>query len=115
MTLPANATRLPHTVSTSLSIRMRSIAIRMPRGRRSVATGAHVVEVPPPQTGAHLRDLPRAFYFSILISEFLAPHNFETRNARFIFAPPQAIHPFHNGQFIGPFVYGFDYKRTWRT
>ena len=43
-------------------------------------------------------------YVSILFSEFLAPYNLHTRNADFIFAPPQAIHFFHEGEFIGPFV-----------
>ena len=49
-------------------------------------------------------------YVSILFSEFLAPYNLHTRNADFIFAPPQTIHFFHEGKFIGPFVYGQDYK-----
>jgi peptide/nickel transport system permease protein len=29
---------------------------------------------------------------------------------QYIYAPPQALHLFHEGEFIGPFVYGFDYK-----
>jgi peptide/nickel transport system permease protein len=45
-------------------------------------------------------------YGSILISEFLAPYNLHTRNIQFIHAPPQGIHLFHEGEFIGPFVYG---------
>ncbi len=45
-------------------------------------------------------------YFSILITEFLAPYALETRNLDFIYAPPQAIHLFHDGRFVGPFVYG---------
>ena len=49
-------------------------------------------------------------YLSILISEFLAPYNLETRNSRHIYAPPQTIHLFHNGQLRAPFVYGFDFK-----
>jgi peptide/nickel transport system permease protein len=48
-------------------------------------------------------------YFSILISEFLSPYGVHTRHADFIFAPPQALHLFHDGKFVGPFVYGFDY------
>jgi peptide/nickel transport system permease protein len=47
-------------------------------------------------------------YASILIAEFLAPYALETRNSNFIYAPPQRVHLFHDGQFIGPFVYGFD-------
>ena len=48
-------------------------------------------------------------YFSILISEFLAPYNFLTRNIDHIYAPPQAVHLFHEGRFVGPFVYGQRY------
>ncbi|KQQ45466.1 MULTISPECIES: ABC transporter permease [Rhizobium/Agrobacterium group] len=45
-------------------------------------------------------------YLSILICEFLAPYNLHTRNVENIYAPPQAVHLFHDGQFVGPFVYG---------
>ncbi|MGO4620509.1 ABC transporter permease [Ensifer sp. 2YAB10] len=47
-----------------------------------------------------------ALYLSILISEFLAPYNLHTRNMDYIYAPPQAVHLFHEGKFVGPFVYG---------
>jgi peptide/nickel transport system permease protein len=49
-------------------------------------------------------------YASILVTEFLAPYSLHTRNTDFIFAPPQGIHLFHEGSFIGPFVYGLSYK-----
>lgn len=55
------------------------------------------------------------FYASILVTEFLAPYELQTRNTDFIFAPPQAIHLFHEGRFVGPFVYGLDYKLDLRT
>ncbi len=42
----------------------------------------------------------------ILICEFLAPYNLHTRNVDFIYAPPQPVHLFHEGSFVGPFVYG---------
>ncbi len=48
-------------------------------------------------------------YSSILISEFLAPYNYLTRNIDHIYAPPQAVHLFHEGRFVGPFVYGQRY------
>jgi peptide/nickel transport system permease protein len=51
-----------------------------------------------------------ALYFMILISEFLAPYNLQTRNVDFIYAAPQRIHFFHEGSFVGPFVYGRDMK-----
>jgi peptide/nickel transport system permease protein len=49
-------------------------------------------------------------YVSLLFTEFLAPYQRDTRDPRHIYAPPQAIHLFHEGKFVGPFVYGFDYR-----
>jgi peptide/nickel transport system permease protein len=49
-------------------------------------------------------------YASILISELIAPYNLHARHTDFIFAPPQAVHLFHDGRFVGPFVYGLDYR-----
>ncbi len=49
-----------------------------------------------------------AMYLMILISEFLAPYNLHTRNVEFIHTPPQRVHLFHEGGFVGPFVYGRD-------
>tara|TARA_B100000674_G_scaffold477930_1_gene474369 strand:+ start:483 stop:1655 length:1173 start_codon:yes stop_codon:yes gene_type:complete len=49
-------------------------------------------------------------YGSILISEFLAPYNLHSRNINAIYAPPQSVHVFHEGEFVGPFVYGTHYK-----
>jgi peptide/nickel transport system permease protein len=45
-------------------------------------------------------------YVAIFFCEFLAPYDLHTRNVDFIHAPPQSIHFFHNGSFVGPFVYG---------
>ena len=45
-------------------------------------------------------------YGSTLVSEILAPYNLHTRNTDFIYAPPQTVHLFHDGHFVGPFVYG---------
>jgi peptide/nickel transport system permease protein len=47
-----------------------------------------------------------ALYLVIMFCEFLAPYNLHTRNMDYIYAPPQRVHLFHNGQFVGPFVYG---------
>ena len=49
-----------------------------------------------------------ALYFVIMIVEFLAPYNLHTRNVDFIHAPPQWVRFFHEGSFVGPFVYGRD-------
>jgi peptide/nickel transport system permease protein len=48
-----------------------------------------------------------AFYASILVSEFIAPYNLHTRDTSHIYAPPQRVHFFHEGRFVGPFVYGY--------
>ena len=45
-------------------------------------------------------------YFMVLIAEFLSPYNYQSRHIDYIYAPPQAIHFFHEGRFEGPFVYG---------
>ncbi len=45
-------------------------------------------------------------YVSIIIAELLAPYALESRNLNAIYAPPQQVHLFDEGQFVGPFVYG---------
>ncbi|OHC76927.1 MAG: peptide ABC transporter permease [Rhodospirillales bacterium RIFCSPLOWO2_12_FULL_58_28] len=54
-------------------------------------------------------------YFSILITEFLAPYELHSRNTEFIYAPPQKLHMIHEGSLIGPFVYRLDYKLNMET
>jgi peptide/nickel transport system permease protein len=56
-----------------------------------------------------------AMYLSILVSEFLSPYALNTRNTDFIFAPPQRVHLLHEGKFVGPFVYGLDYRLDMRN
>jgi peptide/nickel transport system permease protein len=46
-------------------------------------------------------------YFGAIFCEFLTPYNLHSRNIDFIYAPPQSIHLFHEGEFVGPFVYGY--------
>ena len=48
-------------------------------------------------------------YVMAAFAEFLAPYSLETRNSNYIYAPPQSLNFFHEGEFIGPFVY--DYKQ----
>jgi peptide/nickel transport system permease protein len=45
-------------------------------------------------------------YTIAMVCELFAPYGSQTRNTDFIRAPPQAVHLFHDGRFIGPFVYG---------
>lgn len=47
-----------------------------------------------------------ALYLLILVCEFIAPYNLHTRNMNHIYAPPQRVHFFDEGRFVGPFVYG---------
>ncbi len=49
-------------------------------------------------------------YFSIFISEFIAPYSLQGRHTDFVYAPPQALHLFHQGEFVGPFTYGYNYR-----
>ncbi len=50
-----------------------------------------------------------ALYLVAMFCEVIAPYNQTTRNTEYIRSPPQAIHLFHEGKFIGPFVYGQNY------
>ncbi len=54
-------------------------------------------------------------YGSVLISEFIAPYDLHSRHSRFIYAPPQGVHFFHEGRFIGPFVYPLSFKMNMDT
>ncbi|MBM3546035.1 MAG: ABC transporter permease [Alphaproteobacteria bacterium] len=51
-----------------------------------------------------------AAYASILITEMLAPYALATRHTDHLFAPPQEVRFFHEGKFVGPFVYGYSYR-----
>jgi len=72
----------------------RMMWLRFKRHRLAVVSGAVLL----------------VMYFSILVSEVLAPYNLHARHTSFIYAPPQSVHFFHQGRFQGPFVYetGFE-------
>lgn len=60
-------------------------------------------------------------YLSIIFVEFLVPYDMSKRHSRYIYAPPQVINFFHEGEFVGPFVYKIrsqwneeTYKREYR-
>lgn len=44
-------------------------------------------------------------YLILPIAGFIAPYGANERNADHLYAPPQGIHLWHDGTFIGPFVY----------
>ena len=54
-------------------------------------------------------------YFTTIISEWVAPYDLQTRNIKYIFAPPQGVHLFHDGKFVGPFVYDLTISRDMDT
>ncbi len=48
-------------------------------------------------------------YATLPVSEFIAPYEANTRHTDYIRAPPQSLHLFDGGRFVGPFVYGLAY------
>lgn len=54
-------------------------------------------------------------YLMIPFVEVIAPYNQESRDTGHIFAPPQALHLFHEGSFVGPFVYGYSMQLNMET
>jgi len=56
-----------------------------------------------------------ALYLSSLVSEMLAPYGLNTRDSKHIYAPPQSVGLFHEGKFVGPFVYGYNVKLNLET
>ncbi|MEM9223633.1 MAG: ABC transporter permease, partial [Pseudomonadota bacterium] len=46
------------------------------------------------------------FYLCVPFAEVIAPYDPNERNAEHLHSPPQGIRLFHDGRFIGPFVYG---------
>jgi len=56
-----------------------------------------------------------AMYLVAAFAEIVAPYELQHRDVRHTFAPPQGIHLFHEGSFVGPFVYGYSSKRDPET
>lgn len=54
-------------------------------------------------------------YASVFIVELIAPYAQETRNSEFIHHPPQGVHLFHEGAFVGPFTYGTEFSVDMET
>src|SRR3712207_417404 len=48
-----------------------------------------------------------ACYLMVPFVEIIAPYNQTKRHGDFLHAPPQAVHLFHKGEFIGPYVYPY--------
>ena len=54
-------------------------------------------------------------YLTVFFAEFFAPYNLNDRNSKYIFAPPQSVHLMHEGEFVGPFVYGYKFTLNMDT
>jgi peptide/nickel transport system permease protein len=54
-------------------------------------------------------------YLTAAFGNFLAPSNLTAYNAETKDAPPTKVHLFHEGKFIGPFVYGLSSRRNPET
>jgi peptide/nickel transport system permease protein len=92
--LSAEAALTPEQERLYMASQWQMMWWRLKRHRVAVVSGAFIA----------------LMYFSILISEAIAPYDLHTRNTDFIFAPPQSVHLFHEGEFVGPFVYGLSYS-----
>lgn len=117
MTVAAPAERLPHYASPApfdphaveamtpeqeryfMASQWRMMWWKLRRHRLAVISGALLI----------------CMYLVAAFCEFLAPYGLQTRNTDFIFAPPQRIHLWHDGTFVGPFTYGFDYRLDMRN
>lgn len=47
-----------------------------------------------------------ALYATMIFSDFIAPYSYRTTHSNFTYAPPTRVRFFHEGRFVGPFVYG---------
>lgn len=45
-------------------------------------------------------------YFAALFAKFLAPYDLVSYDSKSMNMPPTKIHMFHEGEFVGPFIYG---------
>ncbi|NLM10781.1 MAG: ABC transporter permease, partial [Clostridiaceae bacterium] len=50
-------------------------------------------------------------YFVALFGDFIAPSNLVAYSSKIMNAPPTKIHMFHEGKYVGPFVYGIKMER----
>ena len=54
-------------------------------------------------------------YLTTAVAGFLSPYEKATRDANYVLAPPQRVRLFHDGRFIGPFVYLLERTRDPET
>jgi peptide/nickel transport system permease protein len=56
-----------------------------------------------------------AFYAMVPFVEVIAPYGQMKRHGDFLYAPPQTVHLFHHGRFVGPFVYPYKFAFNLET
>ena len=54
-------------------------------------------------------------YLSTAVAGFLSPYEKATRDHDYVLAPPQRVRLFHDGRFVGPFVYALERTRDPET
>jgi peptide/nickel transport system permease protein len=54
-------------------------------------------------------------YLALPFVEIIAPYPLSKRHGDHLYAPPQAVHLFHEGQFVGPFVYPYTHRFNLET
>ena len=55
------------------------------------------------------------FYLTAIFGNFVAPQGTEQYDGKYVNCPPHGIHLFHEGKFVGPFVYGLARERDPET
>ena len=75
-----------------LASQWRMMWWRLKRHRLAVVSGAILV----------------LLYLMVVFAEIIAPYGVHSRNVEYVYAPPQTVRWFHDGAFVGPFVYDYD-------
>jgi peptide/nickel transport system permease protein len=92
---PQSVSRLsPEQEKAALASQWGLMWLKFKRHKLAVWSGAFLIVV----------------YVVAMLCELFAPYGSQTRNTDFVRAPPQAVHLFHDGGFVGPFVYGYKMK-----
>ena len=55
------------------------------------------------------------FYLTAIFGSFIAPQGTEQFDGKYVNCPPNSVHLFHEGKFVGPFVYGLKASRDPET
>ncbi len=55
------------------------------------------------------------FYLTAIFGNFIAPQGTEQFDSRYVNCGPTPVHFFHEGKFVGPFVYGLQKERNMET